>query len=197
VELLLGVSSDGASVAEAELTNDDPSAAVATAHGQGVDLLWLHAKADLTPFGFARRDGYLRMRADRPSAGESLPVLAETDYARTLDLAYRGLWGHKQVAPDAAPPPGAVVVGLYEDGGSIGICTVFPEERLVDGPGVVPGRREPAFYGRLLSGALRVIRSGPVDLDSWGDPPDVIKMYAALGFEIVEQYPGWELRLRS
>ncbi len=196
-ELLFGVSTDGAKVAEAELEDGDPIPLVEAARSAGAELLWIHSNADLAPLGFACMPGYVRLRAGSPPAGRELPRLAAADYAATLDRAYRGLWGHKQVAPDAVPPDGTVVVGLYEVGEPVGLCTVFPAERLVDSPGVVPGAREAPVYAQLLRGACAVLGSGPVELDSWGDAAEVIEAYAALGFEPVARVAGWELRLRS
>jgi hypothetical protein len=99
------------------------------------------------------------------------------------------------VSPDAEPPPESVVLGLYDGKDPIGICTIFPSKRLIDGPGVVSGAREPAAYVRLLLGACAELGAGPVDLDSWGDDPRVIAGYEKLGFEVVERVTGWQLRL--
>jgi hypothetical protein len=99
------------------------------------------------------------------------------------------------VAFDAAPAEGAVVLGLHEEGDPIGLCTVFPRERLIDGPGVVPGARDPAVYARLLLGACAELGPGTADLDSWGDQPAVIASYEELGFAVVERVGGWQLRL--
>jgi hypothetical protein len=194
-DLLIEVSSEGATVAEAELGEGDPKDLIKQAHERGVELLWLHASADLSSFGFSCRSGYVRLHADVAPKGEYLPELAEADYAVTLDRAYRGLWGHKQVAADATLPEDAVVVGLYDDDEAIGLCTIFTSDRLVDGPGLVPQARNPMNYARLLLGACAVLGPGSVDLDSWGDDVEVLGAYADLGFAPVEQLGGWELRL--
>ncbi len=158
-------------------------------------MLWLHANADLAALGFERFPGYARLRAENPPPGEPLPRLEPAHFARTQDAAFRGLWGHKRVTPDAEPPPGTVVLGLYERDEPAGLCTVFPAERLADGPGVVAAAREPARYARLLLGACAELGPGPIDLDSWGDAPAVIAVYGTLGFAVVEQVAGWQLRL--
>jgi hypothetical protein len=195
LDVVIGVSSDGATVAEAELRDEDPSDVIRQARERSVQLLWIHANADLSSFGFIGASGYLRLRADVAPDGEPLPMLAAVDYAGTLERVYRGLWGHKHVTADATPPVDAVVVGLYDRAEAIGLCTVFPAERLVDGPGVVLTARTPSNYARLLSGACAVLGPGSIDVDSWGDHPDVIRAYADLGFEPIEQVRGWELRL--
>jgi hypothetical protein len=87
------------------------------------------------------------------------------------------------------------VLGLHAGHHLIGLCTVFPGERLVDGPGVLPGAREPAAYERLLLGACAELGAGPIDLDSWGDDPAVITAYEQLGFAVMERVGGWQLRL--
>lgn len=195
LDLLIGVSSEGATVAEAELGDGNPNHLIEQARERGAELLWLHTSADLSSFGFSGASGYVRMHAEVAPKGEQLPELAKVDYATTLDGAYRALWGHKQVAANATPPEDAVVVGLYDGDDAIGLCTVFTSERLVDGPGVVPQARNPSHYARLLLGACAVLGPGSVDLDSWGDRMDVLCAYADLGFAPVERVGGWELRL--
>lgn len=138
------------------------------------------------------------MRAEEAPSGKSLGELAAGDFTSTLDRAYRGLWGHKQVSPEQTPPEGAVVVGLYDENSDpIGLCTVFLEERLVDGPGVVLAARSPRNYVRLLEAACVLLGQGPIDLDSWGDNADVTQAYVDLGFETVEESGGWEIELSS
>lgn len=51
------------------------------------------------------------------------------------------------------------------------------------------------MYARLVLGACAVLGEGPADLDSWGDAPDVLAGYRALGFDVVEQLDGYELLL--
>jgi hypothetical protein len=99
------------------------------------------------------------------------------------------------VSPDAEPPPGSNVLGLYDVNDPIGLCTIFPSERLIDGPGVLPRARGPSAYVRLLLGACAELGSGTVDLESWGDDPAVIAAYEELGFAVVERATGWQFRL--
>jgi hypothetical protein len=124
-----------------------------------------------------------------------LPRLSPTEFAATQDRAFRGLWGHKLLAPDAEEPPAGVVLGLYERGEPLGLCTLFPGDRLVDGPGVVASAREPSRYVRLLLGACAELGPGAVELDSWGDDPAVITAYEELGFDVAERVTGWQLAL--
>jgi hypothetical protein len=88
-----------------------------------------------------------------------------------------------------------VVLGLWEDVVPIGLCRVWPAERLVDQPGVVAERRgiEPSL--RLLGAACALLGPGPVDVDSWGEHAETLEACARLGFAVTDQRRGWELRL--
>ena len=194
-EFLEAMSSDGRRVLEAELGDADAGAWIVRAREVGAEQLWLHTNTDLSGEGFERLPGYVRMSAQRPPRGELLPRLQPEQYARTFDHAYRGLWGHKLVPPDAEPPPDAVVIGLYERDEPIGLCTVFTAERRVDGPGVLPYARNPSAYKRLLLGACAELGAGRIDLDSWGDCRTTIHAYEEIGFQIVENVDGWQLWL--
>jgi hypothetical protein len=194
-EFLESVSSDGRRVLEASLGDQSPESWIEQAREREVELLWLHTNADLTAHGFENSPGYVRLHTESPPGGEPLPQLDSEHFPATQDAAFRGLWGHKRVTPDAAPPESATVLGLYEAGRPVGLCTVFPAERLVDGPGVVAGARDAARYVRLLLGACAELGAGSVDLDSWGDEPAVIAEYEQLGFDVVERVSGWQLRL--
>lgn len=194
-EFLEAISSEGRRVLEADLGDDPLEDWIALARERGTELLWLHANTDLAVFGFESFPGYVRLRADVPPRGDPLARLAPEHFGMTQDGAFRGLWGHKLVTPDAEPPPGALVLGLYEGEGPVGLCTVFRHDRLIDGPGVLPGARDPAAYERLLLGACAELGPGSVDLDSWGDDPAVIAAYEQLGFAVAERVGGWQLRL--
>jgi len=134
----------------------------------------------------------VRMHADEvPLRGREPSMLEERDYAEVLARAYSGLWGHKHVSPLAQPPDDAVVVGLPV----VGLCCVFPAERLIDGPGVLPEGRSADAYASLLVAACAVLGAGPAELDSWGDAEETIEAYEDLGFDVVERVQGWELEL--
>jgi hypothetical protein len=194
-EFLEAVSSNGRRVLEANLGDESPDAWVVCAREREVELLWLHTDRDLSSEGFERFPGYVRLRAESPPRGEPLPRLRPEHFAATQDAAFRGLWGHKLVTPDSASPAGAIVLGLYEREKPVGLCTIFPADRLVDGPGVVASARDPSRYVRLLVGACAELGPGPVDIDSWGDDPAVIAAYEELGFAVVERNGGWQLQL--
>ena len=194
-DFLEAVSSDGRRVLEADLGDESPAVWVERAREREVELLWLHTDRDLSREGFERFPGYARLRAESPPRGEPLPRLRPEHFAATQDAAFRGLWGHKLVATDAAPPTGAIVLGLYERDEPVGLCTIFPADRLVDGPGVLRDARSPDAYTRLLVAACAELGPGSVDVDSWGDDPAVIVAYENLGFAVVERNGGWQLQL--
>jgi hypothetical protein len=163
-----------------------------TARAADAELLWVHTNDDLSAQGFRRAGAYVRLHADEVPLRKREPsFIEERDYAEVLARAYSGLWGHKHVSPLAEPPEGAVVVGVPV----VGLCTVWPGTRLIDGPGVLPEGREPDAYASLLVSACAVLGPGPADLDSWGDADETIEAYEDLGFDVVERVQGWELEL--
>jgi hypothetical protein len=181
------ISVDGKRVVQAE--SFEPGD-LERARAAGAELVWVHSNDDLSAHGFRRAGAYVRMHADDLPVRKREPsFIEERDYAEVLARAYSGLWGHKHVSPLAEPPEGAVVVGVPV----VGLCTVFPGERRIDGPGVLPEGREPDAYASLLVSACAVLGAGPADLDSWGDADETIEAYEDLGFDVVERVQGWEL----
>lgn len=195
--LSIGVATNGVAVAEAELENgDEPSHLLQRAREAGAGLLWLQAHADLTRLGFSRANGYRRLRCDVAPEGAEQEPLRGVRYGALMNAAYHGLWGHRRIEPDDEPPDGASVVYLSAGGKPIGVCTFWPAFRLIDAPGVIPDARSPKNYVRLLLAACWELgREGSVGVDSWGDDADVIRAYEHLGFTVVEEVPGWEMRL--
>jgi hypothetical protein len=189
VAVNLETSADGRAVVESE---SFASGDLEQARAAGAELLWVHSNDDLSAHGFRRAGAYVRMHTDDVPVRKRDPsFIEERDYAEVLARAYSGLWGHKHVSPLAEPPEGAVVVGVPV----VGLCTVFPAERRIDGPGVLPEGREPDAYASLLVSACTELGAGPADLDSWGDADETIEAYEDLGFDIVERVQGWELEL--
>jgi hypothetical protein len=165
---------------------------IEAARAAGAELLWVHANDDLSAHGFRRAGAYVRMHADEVPVRRREPsFIEERDYAEVLARAYSGLWGHKHVSPLAQPPDDAVVVGVPV----VGLCRVWPAQRMIDGPGVLPEGREPDAYASLLVSACSVLGPGPGDLDSWGDAEETLEAYEDLGFDVVERVQGWELEL--
>lgn len=193
----MGRTTEGTTVAEVDLADggDVPVADLLTAaRNRGAALLWVHG-GDLRAAGFRPAPGYVRLHADRPVAGEPLDPVEPAAYGALLARAYLGMWGHKHVEPDPPLPADAVALALREDGEHVGLCRLWPDRRLVDGPGLVPGRRTPDRAARLLGAACALLGEGPVEVETWGEAPGTITAYAALGFRVARHDPGWELRL--
>jgi ribosomal protein S18 acetylase RimI-like enzyme len=56
--------------------------------------------------------------------------------------------------------------------------------------------RTPDRSADLVRGAAAYLpRNRPVTLETWGESGETIEAYRALGFEVMEEVPGWELRL--
>jgi hypothetical protein len=184
------ISVDGRPIVELEAFSPDDGDA---ARAAGAQAVWVHTNDDLAAHGFRRAGAYVRMHADEVPLRTRVepPLLEERDYAEVLARAYAGLWGHKLVSPLAQPPEDAVVVGVPV----VGLCRVWPEQRLIDGPGVLPEGRSADAYASLLLSACKVLGPGPADLDSWGDDEETIEAYEDLGFDVVERVQGWELSL--
>lgn len=162
------------------------------ARAEGAQLLWVHTNEDLSEHGFRRAGAYVRMHADEvPVRKRESSFIEERDYAEVLARAYAGLWGHKHVSPLEQPPEDAIVVGVPV----VGLCRIWPAQRLIDGPGVLPEGRSADAYASLLVSACTALGAGPADLDSWGDADDTIEAYEDLGFDVVERVQGWELEL--
>lgn len=196
-EVLFARTTEGETVAEVDLdeTTLTLEEIVGRARAGGADLVWAHGGSPTTT-GFVRRPGYAHLYAERAVAGEQLPTVTAVAFGPLLARAYLGQWGHKWVDPaQPLPTDGSVVLGLYDDGVAIGLCRVWPEQRLVDQPGVVPEHRAARHSLRLLGAACALLGPGPVDVDSWGESPEVLDACAELGFVVTEALEGWELRL--
>jgi hypothetical protein len=196
-EVLIGRDTAGTTVAEVDL--DEATLTVAqivdAARVHGAGLVWAHGGSPEAA-GFVPRPGYARLHADDPVAGDPLPPVAPEAYGELLAKAYVGMWGHKWVDPtQRLPTDGSVVLCLEEDGVAVGLCRVWPRDRLVDQPGVVPERRGSEATLRLLGAACSLLGPGPVDVDTWGEDPETLAACASLGFSVTEQQSGWELRL--
>lgn len=196
-DVLICRNTEGETVAEVDLDETTLTLAEIVGHARsvGADLVWAHGRRPAME-GFVQRPGYAHLHARATVAGEGLPPVHADAYGPLLARAYAGQWGHKWVDPaQSLPTDGSVVLCLHEDQTPIGLCRVWPDQRLVDQPGVVPERRGPEHTLRLLGAACALLGPGPVDVDSWGEPADTLQACADLGFAVTEQQQGWELRL--
>ncbi len=196
-DLLICRSSKGETVAEVDLgeTRLTATQIVDQARGLGAELLWAHGSMPGLD-GFVSKPGYAHLYAEQPTSGDPLPLVEPDLYASLLGEAFAGMWGHKWVdRAQSLPTDGSVVLCLSEDDVPIGLCRVWPDQRVVDQPGVVAKRREARHSLRLLGAACALLGPGPVDVDTWGESPQILQVYGQLGFVVTERLLGWELRL--
>lgn len=203
--LVYGMSSFGDRVAECVLAPDDASllpGIAEEARGEGAARLWVHCPADLSAAGLTRREGYRRFVAGTCPAGKPLPLLDVGTVAELWPRAFRGQWGHRQVDADLARSLAAegdsVFIGLreqgHEQGQWIALCRIDLVSRVIDGPGFAGRPRAGDAVQRLVLGACALLGTGPVTVETWGEPPGP---YLALGFELAEDGGGWELMLNA
>jgi mycothiol synthase len=125
---------------------------------------------------------------------------------QAMNLSYIPLWGHHEVSEEELSSwlPGFILDGIFlvfsEKGRVVGISRVEPSpERTqkngsptgyIDAPGVVPQHRRLDLYRALvLTGIHWLYEHGQtlVEMESWGDKLEVLKMYRELGFTNLRQ----------
>ncbi len=154
------------------------------------------------PFGYTMRS-YAEV--------QNLSTLTEA-----MNLCYIPLWGHHQVSENemASWLPNFNPQGLFlvfsEKGRVIGISRVEPSaERTrknglptgyIDAPGIVPQhRRLDLFRALVLTGIRWLYDQGTtlVEMESWGDKLEVLKMYRELGFTDLRQLVGYQMSITT
>jgi mycothiol synthase len=135
---------------------------------------------------------------------------------QAMNLCYIPLWGHHEVSEDemASWLPEFNQQGLFlvfsEKGRVIGISRTepSPERSLkngiptgyIDAPGIVPQHRRLDLYRALVFNGIRWLRDQGqtlIEMESWGDKLEILKMYRELGFRDVRQLVCYELILSS
>ncbi|HSE71711.1 MAG TPA: hypothetical protein VLA97_13205 [Nocardioidaceae bacterium] len=195
-------SADGTPVAEVELVPGrlpDLADLVGQARAQNAAVLWAYTPDDLEQHGFAETPGFVRLEGspsfdEVPDDDEQVVVLADEDEVRTLRRAcFVGRFGHKM--PSASRPAirsDHVHLGLRLAGQTVGTCRVEPAHRYVDAPGVLPEHRTPRRYVRLLRAAAELLGDGPITVEGWGEPAEIVASYARTGLRVVAHVPGWQ-----
>jgi mycothiol synthase len=131
-----------------------------------------------------------------------------------MNLCYIPLWGHREVSEDemASWLPGFDQQGLFlvfsEKGRVVGISRGEPSAGrtlkngqptgYIDAPGVVPQHRRLDLYRALVltgSNWLRNQGQSWVEMESWGDKLEVLKMYRELGFKDLRQLLCYQMDL--
>jgi mycothiol synthase len=142
--------------------------------------------------------------------GYTMHTYAEVNNITTLteamNLSFIPLWGHHEVseAEMASWLPDFNQQGLFlvfsEKGRVVGITRTEPSaERTlkngqptgyIDAPGVVPQHRRLDLYRALVLSGIYWLRDqgqSIIEMESWGDKLEVLKMYRELGFEDTHQ----------
>jgi hypothetical protein len=204
-DVYFSVSTDGMTVAEALITDQDQARELlAAARKAGSSLAWAHSAADLSDLGFTRQWGSRTVTGQPSRVGAAAGVVPLADSEDSPELwaaAYRGQWGHKTPQRGDWPfelPPGTKTLSLRRDGVIAGVCRVDPASGLVDAPGVVPAHRSDiSAYEELLTAALTLVGAPTVTVESWGEGPERLAVCERLGLVTAEYTPGWEFVLRG
>ena len=195
-DVLLRAAADGRQVAMVDLRDGrSPDQAMADARSGGAVELWAYGHG-LDACGFDPAHGYTRLHAEVLPAGEPLEPAGDLEaVVSLLERCYVGLWGHwspdRALVAETVARPHVHHLVLPEGG----ICRVHTGERLIDAPGLVPELRSPERYARLVLGAAALLGDGAADLESWGDDPETLGAYEALGFRAEVRLQGWRLPL--
>jgi hypothetical protein len=185
---------DGSLVAEVNppIGNVALSRLVTRARRRGIAAIWASGSTfSAQSFGFRRRRGYARLQACSPlmtidAAQPPLSLVPDLQVA-----CFSGIWGHHRPAEE--PDPDATYVGLYKSGAWVGICEVDLERNRIESPGLAAPFRTADRYARLVRDSASMLAAGLVTLETWGDSEETIDAYRAIGFDLVEYVPGWEL----
>lgn len=135
---------------------------------------------------------------------------------QAMNLSYIPLWGHQEVSENemASWLPSFNHQGLFlvfsEKGRVIGISRVepSPERTLkngvptgyIDAPGIVPQHRRLDLYRALVLTGINWLRDQGqtiVEMESWGDKLEILKMYRELGFKDMRQLVCYQIKLST
>ena len=168
---------------------------VREARSLNAQAIWVFGGSIDPGLGFVPTSGYVRLEAPAPPSGSLLPAPPSESIRDLQTTCFAGMWGHYE---PASHDPASRYVGLYEKGRWVGICQIDLIERWIEGPGVHPLLRTPDRSAQLVRGAAAYLpQNCPVTLETWGESGKTLEAYRALGFEVIERLPGWELRLRA
>jgi hypothetical protein len=155
--------------------------------------IWVFGGAIDSALGFTPTGGYVRLEAPLPPAPLTLPTPPSERIRGLQTTCFAGVWGRYEAVSSNRE---SGYVGLYEKRRWVGICQVDLIAHWIDGPGVHPMLRTPERSAELVRGAAAHLPPNrPVTLETWGESAETIDAYRALGFEVVEELSGWELRL--
>jgi mycothiol synthase len=135
---------------------------------------------------------------------------------QAMNLCYIPLWGHHEVSEKEMSSwlPNFNQQGLFlvfsEKGRVIGISRVEPSSErtqkngvptgYIDAPGIVPQHRRLDLYRALVLTGIRWLHEqgqSLIEMESWGDKLEVLKMYRELGFTDIRQLVCFQVDLSS
>jgi hypothetical protein len=188
---------DGSLVIIVRLTEDsetsDLEEVVREARAFNARAIWVLGGSIDPALGFIPTSGYVRLEAPMPPVPLLLPAPPNECIRDLQTTCFAGIWGRFEAV---SRDPASRYVGLHEKGRWVGICQMHVIERWIEGPGVQPMLRTPERSAQLVRGAAAYLpRNRPVTLETWGESGQTLEAYEALGFEVIERLPGWELRL--
>jgi mycothiol synthase len=129
-------------------------------------------------------------------------VNSTSTLTEAMNLSYIPLWGHQEVTEEQMAEwlPDFIPEGIFlvfsEKGRAVGISRVEPSSErskkngmptgYIDAPGVVPQHRRLDLYRALVLTGINWLREQDqvlIEMESWGDKLEVLKMYRELGFK--------------
>ena len=138
-------------------------------------------------------------------------------YTEALNRGYEGLWGHLQCDQEEIAhwlqqshmDHTGIFLLFAPDGTIAGTCRADLNEQLtaergtpialIDAPGVVPEYRDANLFLPLLLTTIDwLLPQNPttLELDSWGDAPSTIALYASLGFSTIKEEISYRRTLK-
>lgn len=127
-------------------------------------------------------------------------------YTEAINHSYEGLWGHLQSTQEEVARwlpqlnPAGIFLIFAPDGTLAGTCRAALSEHLtttrgtptalIDAPGIVPRYRDANLSLPLLLTVIHwLLPQSPtiLELESWGDTPDTLKLYCSLGFRVLKE----------
>lgn len=152
---------------------------VDTALNNNARLVWIHG-GEYGASGFTQRQGFARLRLEFVGSIDAHEAIndrvEEAVRRRLMNEAFVGVWGHHAYDPINDPnSANRETLGIRSGHRLVGVCTMWRDRRLIDGPGVVEEYRSADRKGQLLSLACAALGRGTIDIETWGEDIDVMR----------------------
>lgn len=133
-----------------------------------------------------------------------------------MNLCYQGLWGHQEVSQTQVAEwltqwnedslflifaPGREIAGISRV--EISAERTAKNEQptgYIDAPGFTAKFRRHELYRALLLTGMRWLQSqnqSLIEMESWGDLPEILQMYRGLGFNTLRQFTAYQRSLKD